>query len=990
MKHYRIEVALSDPQTDLDGRTVLSALHDLGLTEVQAVRTARVYAVSGALDAAGAERLARDLFADKVVETYAVDTPVLLENGQVGLDVTRKPGVMDPVQVSALKGARELGIPVSDVRTARRYLFTTTLPVERIVQAARKVIANDVIEDVLPGRPDLRPRPNPRYAFKKVTVPLRDADDRELERISRDGSLYLSRAEMRAIQEHFRGLGRDPTDVELETIAQTWSEHCIHKTLRGPVRILIDGAGAGPIARQPTDGPRRYENLLKETIVRATEHINAPWCLSVFKDNAGVIAFDDENENENENANAVCFKVETHNHPSALEPYGGAGTGLGGVIRDVLGTGLGARPIAGTDVFCFGPLDTPPEELPPGTLHPKRVMKGVVAGVRDYGNRMGIPTVGGAVLFDARYLGNPLVYCGTVGILPRRFVEKEPHAGDLIVVAGGRTGRDGIHGATFSSGELTEKSESVNSGAVQIGNAIEEKKLLEAILTARDENLFTAITDCGAGGLSSAVGEMGIDLGAEVHLEKAPLKYDGLSYTEIWISEAQERMVLSVPPEHEARLTEIFASEQVEAVVIGRFTDDGMLRLFYEGKPVGELELAFLHGGLPRIEREAHLPSPPPATLPKLPSGLDRGDVLRRILAAPNVCSKEWVIRQYDHEVQAGTIIKPLVGAACDGPSDAAVIAPVRDSTRAVALGHGINPCYGELDPYRMAASAIDEAVRNVICVGARFDRIALLDNFSWGNTDKPDRLGALVLACEACRDVAMAFGTPFISGKDSLNNEYQVGGETICIPHTLLISAIGIVDDYRKCVTMDAKAPGNRLFLVGQTKNELGGSHLHRVLNLVGGTVPDVDLENAPRIFAAVSAAIAAGDGIVRACHDLSEGGLAVAAAEMAFAGGWGIDLDIASLIDEPMEMGMGMGMGLNDPNVALFSESNTRFLLEVAPSQAARFRELLKGLPCVEIGEISEEPVLRIRHAANVLLEETIGELKTAWRSPLEALAS
>ena len=449
-----------------------------------------------------------------------------------------------------------------------------------------KLLANDAIEQAIVGPLGFdRLELGSEYRFALRTAPLRELDDAALSKLSREGQLYLSLAEMQAIQAHFRGLDRDPTDAELETLAQTWSEHCSHKTL------------AGRIAYRGPEGERHFENMLKETIFAATQEIRRAWrarerddwCVSVFEDNAGVIRFDDRYN--------VAFKVETHNHPSALEPYGGANTGLGGVIRDSLGTGLGAKPVCSTDVFCFAPPDTPNDALPPGVLHPRRVMKRVVAGVRDYGNRMGIPTVNGAIYFDPRYLGNPLVFCGNVGLLPRDKSHKAPQPGDHIVALGGRTGRDGIHGATFSSAELTSHSETLSGGAVQIGNAITEKMLLDVVLAARDRNLFSAITDCGAGGFSSAIGEMGEKIGAEVWLDRAPLKYQGLSYTEIWISEAQERMILAVPPDCWDELSALCAAEGVEATVIGRFAPTGRLKLKYGATEVADLAMEFLHQG---------------------------------------------------------------------------------------------------------------------------------------------------------------------------------------------------------------------------------------------------------------------------------------------------------------------------------------------------------------------------------------------------------
>ena len=546
------------------------------------------------------------------------------------------------------------------------------------------------------------------------------------------------------------------------------------------------------------------DGMFKTFIQRATEEIGAEWCVSVFTDNAGIIEFDD-------NYNIV-FKVETHNHPSAIEPYGGAGTGIGGVIRDSLGTGLGAKPILNTDVFCFGLPDLSYDELPKGALHPKRVFKGVVSGVRDYGNRMGIPTANGAILFDPRYTGNPLVYCGNVGLIPRDRCDKTVEPGDLIIAVGGRTGRDGIHGATFSSLELDDTSESLGS-VVQIGNPIMEKKIVDALMQARDRQLYRNITDCGAGGFSSAVGEMGQEIGADVHLENIPLKYTALDPWEIWLSEAQERMVIAAPPGNLDELLAICEAESVEATVLGTFTDTHRLRVFYRGEVVGDLDMDFLHNGLPRHTKKA-VWDPPQHPEPALGqvNSTQLTENLCRILASPNVASKEWVIRQYDHEVQGGLVLKPLVGRENDGPGDACITTPVLGSPKGVIVANGINPKYGDIDPYDSAAAAIDEALRNIIAVGGNLEQTALLDNFSWGNPDKHDRLGGLVRSARACYDIAVAYGTPFISGKDSLYNEYRdtTTGEQLAIPPTLLISAVCVMPDVGKAVSMDVKSPGN------------------------------------------------------------------------------------------------------------------------------------------------------------------------------------
>lgn len=927
--------------------------------------SARGFLLEGYLDREAAERLADELLVDSVVESYS-----LSEIGRAAdasaITVLLKPGVMDPVAESVLAASRDLGTPLDAVRTFRRYFGTRELnPGDRDI-LFRKVLANDAIEQIVTGplRAEHLALGKP-YTFKKVIVPLRSLDDDGLVKLSRDGQLALNLDEMRTIRTHFRDQGRDPTDVELETIAQTWSEHCSHKTLKGPIDYTetIDG----------NTRTRRIDNLLKETIFGATQELRQrmgkdDWCVSVFADNAGVVKFDDTSH--------ACFKVETHNHPSAIEPYGGANTGLGGVIRDPLGTGLGAKPVCNTDVFCFAPPDYPPDQLPPGVLHPRRTMIGVVTGVKDYGNRMGIPTVNGAVVFDERYLANPLVFCGTVGLIPVDRMNKAAKPGDLIVAVGGRTGRDGIHGATFSSLELTQESESISGGAVQIGNAITEKKVLDVVLQARDRGLYNAITDCGAGGFSSAVGEMGADLGAHVNLEKAPLKYEGLSYTEIWISESQERMVLAVPPKNWPAVEELCKSEGVEAAVIGTFEQTGRLKLSYRDEPVGELAMEFLHDGRPDVPKRAEFRagsvSDGAAKSVAHASG-SVGQILCSILGSYSVASKEWVIRQYDHEVQGRSAIKPLTGVKGDGPSDAAVVNPVLGSWKGLAIANGINPRYGDLDPYWMAANAIDEAVRNAVAVGADPKRIAILDNFCWGNVNDPAVLGSLVRAAEACRDVALAYDTPFISGKDSLNNEFRSADRRISIPGTLLISAMGLVHDVRQCVTMDLKEAGNDLYVIGTTKDELGGSHYHLVTGQSGGTVPKVDLKQAPRTFEAVHTAITRG--LVRACHDPSEGGLAVALAEMAFAGGVGADISDLNHI----------GTGLSD-TARLFGESATRFVIEVRPNEAAAIKEIFAGLPLTKIGATVKEPRLRIAGASGEwLVWSKLDELKEAWQKPL-----
>ncbi len=977
MPLWQIDIYPADGQIDRDGERISEEIQELGLADALTIGFARGYLIEGDFNLATARELADELLADPLAERTVValagQESLRVPPGQQKtlVHVLPKPGVMDPVALSTQAAARDAGLAVHGVRTLRKY-WLPEMPEQQLQQICRRALSNDSVEQVVIGPLQLdRLDCGSQYRFQLVTVPVRSLNDAALEDLSRSGQLYLTLVEMQTIAAHYRDLGRDPTDIELETIAQTWSEHCSHKTLAGRITYRGPAADGTPEADQ-----REFSNMLKETIFAATVEIRRrlgkdDWCVSVFKDNAGVVKFDDVFH--------ACFKVETHNHPSALEPYGGANTGIGGVIRDPLGTGLGAKPICNTDVFCFARPDYPANALPPGVLHPRRVIKGVVSGVRDYGNRMGIPTVNGAVYFDDRYLGNPLVFCGNAGVIPVGLEEKQVQPDDYIVALGGRTGRDGIHGATFSSAELTSESESLSGGAVQIGNAITEKMVADVLLQARDQGLYSAVTDCGAGGFSSAVGEMGEEIGAEVWLDKAPLKYDGLSYTEIWISEAQERMVLSVPPSNWERLSALATNEGVEATIIGQFIPTGRLTLKYQGHVVGDLDMRFLHDGRPPVVREA-IYRPQQETEVSLPTQAadQMAASLESILGSLNVASKHWIIRQYDHEVQGGSVIKPLVGPLCDGPSDAAVVRPRIDSYRGLVLACGMNPKFGQFDTYHMATSAIDEALRNAVAVGADPSRVAILDNFCWGYTDRPETLGSLVRAAIACKDMAVAMGTPFISGKDSLNNEFSYVDpegqkQTISIPPSLLISAMGQVEDVRHCVTMDLKQAGNAIYLVGQTHEELGGSHYLQALGIDGGRVPKVDFSMAANIFASVHQAV--GSGCVRACHDLSEGGLAVAAAEMAFAGGLGLQLEIGSIATT-----------LSSPAVALFSESNSRFLVEVDSARQAEFSKIMGSLPLQHLGHVTAQAKLIVTDAEAVVLQAELGRLKKAWHRPLD----
>ncbi|MBA3415210.1 MAG: phosphoribosylformylglycinamidine synthase subunit PurL, partial [Chloroflexia bacterium] len=880
-------------------------------------------------------------------------------------------------------------------------------------------LAHPVVEQVAVYRSDAPPADRWSRAFMPSaatnrtveTVLIVGLDDDALVALSRVRLLALPLEDLRAVQEHFAACGRDPTDVELETIAQTWSEHCAHRTFKATIRH-----------REPGAEEVEIRGLLKTFIVAATETVDRPWVRSAFTDNAGIVAFDRRHD--------LSFKVETHNHPSAIEPFGGANTGVGGVVRDILG--VSADPIANTDILCFGPPGPPPADLPPGALPPDRVRAGVVAGIADYGNKMGIPTVNGAVLFDPGYAANPLVFCGTVGLAPRDANPTLSQPGDLVVTAGGRVGRDGIHGATFSS-EVIEAGTTAGLGSVvQIGDPIVEKRLADALPLVRDLGLYSAITDCGAGGLSSAVGEMASELGAEIELSTVPLKYAGLRPWEIWLSEAQERLVFAVPPAHWERFAAVMAAEGVEATAIGRFTGESRLVVRSAGQVVADLDCRFLHAGMPVRQLRSEWSGPPPETLappPPIETGADLTPWLERLLVNPNVASKESIVRRYDHEVQGRTVGKPFVGPLDLGPADAAVLRPVATSRRGVAVGCGINPRFGLIDPYAMAMLAVDEALRNVVAVGADPNRTAILDNFCWGDPTQPDRLGGLVRAARGCHDAAVGFRVPFVSGKDSLFNEYRdAAGVSRPIPGTLLISALGIVPDVCRAVSMELKAPGNLLYLVGETADDLGGSLFWHLQGRLGATAPVVRPRAGRALFNALHRTIRAG--LVRACHDLSEGGLAVAAAEMAIASGFGVEIDrdldrtrdrdespqgfagesSASAGKLPLSRAPGEGVGGEGSPTAttrpatalgprrartggaapsdeawLFAESPTRFLIEVARDDAEAFERSLGRQPTIRIGRVTEEPRLRIHGDAGLVVNADVDDLRRIWREPL-----
>jgi phosphoribosylformylglycinamidine synthase len=925
---------VSFKQSDPRSAGYLADAHALGFSQLQRIVCQDLYFIEGQLSQEECEQLALKLLSDPVVQTCQMSKvksqpedlrPSTFDSTLV--EVALRPGVTDPVAHEIVRAAQELGFAgVTRAATGLRFLLDWTtgeqensssgFPVERL---AKQLLANNVIQhwklgEITPSFPE-----EVASSGEVEILPIRALTDDQLLELSKDRRAALDLAEMLAVQNYFRKVQRDPTDIEFEAIAQTWSEHCVHKTFKAIV--TVDG-GQGTV-----------NSIIKTYLKAATDKINAPWVISAFVDNAGIIDFDDEFE--------VSFKVETHNHPSAIEPFGGANTGVGGVIRDVLG--VSAKPIAATDILCFGPQDMDPNTLPDGVLHPRRIQSGVVAGVQDYGNKIGIPTVNGAILYDEGYIANPLVFCGCVGIAPKGKHRKNPQPGDRVIVLGGRTGRDGLRGATFSSMTMDAQTGEVSGASVQIGDPITEKGLIDVIVRARDLSLYNDITDCGAGGLSSAAGEMASVIGADIELQNVRLKYPGLAPWEIWLSEAQERMVLAVSPTNLPALQELCDTFNTELTDIGVFTGDGKLIVRYGGKSVLELENEFLHEGIPQRQLKAVISNQSSVTdglITDHRSLITIKERLLSLLSSPNIASKAATIRIYDHEVQGGTVVKPLTGVEADAPSDATVLKPIgTKGKKGIVFSNGVNPEYGKRDAYKMAWAVIDEAIRNAVAVGADPERIAILDNFCWGDPKRPETMGTLVEAARGCHDAAIHFGAPFISGKDSLNNEYMgADGQRHSIPPTLVISAIGIIDDVSTAITMDLKAPGNALYLVGQ-------------LPLTNYPVPEVP-ENAPALYRAIHTAIQAG--VVRSCHDLSEGGLAVAAAEMCIGGRLGLDIDVVAALaaDSTAEAA----------TTACFAETNGCLLAEIDPTAETAFRTLFADLPLTKIGTVTVEPVLKL----------------------------
>jgi phosphoribosylformylglycinamidine synthase len=963
---------------------------------VERVSLIDVYTIDAKLSGKVLSRAA-SMVCNPVLQKASVSRDLAPADFDWAVEIGYLPGVMDPVGLTVREGIEDIlrlegkmSFSGDQQVYSSQVIFISGKGLDaQMLELIASDLSNPLIQRVsVVGADDFR-----RNLRSKVKVPrvklsgvlgadivsIVDASDADLVFIGKEGisnrdgtgrgPLALDLSYMKAIQAYFRAEGRNPTDVELESIAQTWSEHCKHTIFADPIDDIAEG-------------------LFKRFIRGATERVREErggrdFCVSVFTDNSGGIIFDDDH--------LLTHKVETHNSPSALDPFGGSITGIVGVNRDALGFGLGAKPVINQYGFCFGdPDDSSPlfrsQDMKNRMLSPMRMLEGVVEGVNVGGNTSGIPTPQGFVYFDRRYKGKPLVFVGTAGLIPREHAgkplhEKRARPGDYIVMVGGRVGKDGIHGATFSS-EAMDRGSPVT--AVQIGDPITQKKMSDALVKeARDLGLYSSITDDGAGGLSCSVAEMAKESGGcVVDLDKVPTKYSGLAPWEIWISESQERMTLSVPKESWDSLRDLFSRRGVEAEVIGEFTDSGRCVVSFRSRTVMDVGLDFLHDGLPKRKlkcAEVRESNPEPILSPKK----DYTNSLLAMLSRKNIAGFRFISGQFDHEVQGGSVLKPLQGRGLIN-GDATVTRPLLSSRKGVVLAQGMYPSYSDIDTYHMAACSIDTAIRNAVCAGADPDHLALLDNFCWSSSNEPRRLYELRRACEACYDYALVYGTPFISGKDSMFNDFKGFDEDgnpvkISVPPTLLVTAVGVMADAAKAVSLDLKIAGDLVYLVGETFEEFGGSEYFAMVGdyvsgkpFVGNVVPQVDAMKNSRVYHALSRCI--DEGIIASAQSVGRGGLAVALAKSVMGGMLGLDIKIGRIPGT-----------VTRHDHCLYSESQGRAVVSVARGDSSVFERIFSGLPFVYLGTVQDDPVLDIFAAdGRKILSAGVEGLLEAYRAP------
>ncbi len=920
---------------DLKGEGILSDIHKiLGLAKVKKVTAIKVYRLED-ISITQAEILAEKLLSESINQSYTINKSEK-NRGEV-LEIAYKPGVMNPEADSIMKAAKDLEINLKAADSSWEYIFYGCTRNEVLEIVEKLKLYNPLTESLVEKESETLIIEG--VVGKTQTISIRDLGDEELMELSKD-KLFLNLEEMKVIQKYYQRIKKDPTDLELETLAQTWSEHSGHKTFKAD--LIVDGKKKGPLFQRVKNEALKH----KKNIV------------SAFIDNSGVMDFYD--------GFAIAGKGETHNSPSAIEPYGGAMTGSGGVFRDIAGTGLGAKNVISTDVFCFAPPSFPSSKLPKGTLPPLYLLKRVVAGVRDYGNRVGIPTNNGSIHFHEDFRARPTVFVGAYGIMPKKYAKKgTPKLNDLIVVVGGRTGRDGIHGATFSSGEMTDRTINVNSTAVQIGNAIEEKRVFDALLEARDNDLIRALQDCGGGGFSSSIGEIGEDLGVTINLENAPLKYPGLSPWEIWVSESQERMIVVLEKKNIKKLQDICQKYNVEMTVIGKFDGSKKLNVTFESEVVSNLDMQFLHHGLPKKTLKALKPKSHPERLAKdlthPKNEKDWINILEKIVSHGNVCSKEAIVRLYDHTVQGTSVLPPFLGVNQDAPSDAVVIRPLLNKPFGMIVSHGLNPVLNKIDPYWGSIWAATEAISNYVAVGGDYKDASLIENFVWPFPDE-ESLWSLDKSVDAVVDFMKTLKIPVISGKDSLSSTYRGTDEVIKIPPVLCISVFGKIPDVSKTASLDFKKIDSTIVLVGkQDLQGMGGSTFFDTFGQLGDKLPKVDLKILPKVLETLHKGINQGN--ILSAHDISEGGLISALFEMCLGGGVGAKINVS------------------DPN-SLFNETAGTFLVEVENEDMAK--KLFKDLHHKIIGETTVEPLIAVDNLFNV----KVSTLEKAWKKPMEEI--
>ena len=1005
---HTIQLTLKPDQHDGDGQRVAeAAARHLGLATGR-VRSAARYTVRYPLTGTQLHDFATRCLADPVLHDVRLNELTGAAGFATYILVARRPGVTDDEGTSAQNALADLLNEPLDVHTQhifskKLYLLEHDLPEADLRRIAEELLGNKLINWLEVGRVadgirDYTPRPGGGAEAITEVVSLAGRTDAELVQLSKENIYALNLEEMRAVRDYFAatgaqaerraaGLPTDPTDCELEIIAQTWSEHCKHKEFAAFINYKNTETGE----------EKQIDSLFKTYIKDATSEVDRQlrangndWLIKVFSDNAGAVRINPDS--------LFVWKVETHNSPSAIDPYGGAITGILGNNRDPLATGIGgARLLFNTNVLCFGNPEFEGQLLT-GQLHPRRILEGVRKGIEDGGNKSGVPTVNGAIVFDDRYAGKPLVYCGTGAVMPMQFAgldswEKKIDAGDRIVMAGGRVGKDGIHGATFSSIELDETAPAT---AVQIGSPITQKLAMDFLLLAARRGLLKCSTDNGAGGLSSSVGELaGISGGAVVELARVPLKYPGLRPWEIFVSESQERFTLVVEPGKMAEIVALSQEMEVELTDIGCFTADGFLDVRFDGAPVARLNMHFLHDGVPRKTLEAEwtgmneelrmkneelaMAAVNASLLTPQPS-VDYTETLLRLLGSLNICSRESVIRQYDHEVKGRTIVKPLMGATGQAPQDAAVVRFNFESWEGVAVSNGILPRYGDLDAYHMSAGSFDEAVRQIVAVGGKLPNLRHGDGIFWSvndnfcvpdsvydpatNPDGKQKLAKLVRMCEALRDATAAYCIPLTSGKDSMKNDFKADGVKISVPPTVLYSMTAKMEDVRRAVTSDFKQADDVVYLLGETHDELGGSEFYALHGQLGANVAKVDFAKAKALYVLVGQAN--DQHLIQSCHDLSDGGLAVALAETTFGYGYGAEIELPAA---------GLPLATQ-----LFSESHSRFLATVAPEDVVAFEQLL-GDRATRLGRVTADGQLTVRHAGRVVVAANATTLRAAW---------